>query len=68
MSMGSTTLKRLRSAALGLPETEPAVDAALDLLEEEIVPLTAMPGAAGKRGAKRLILEQARRTSAEGKL
>jgi toxin ParE1/3/4 len=35
-----------------------AVDAALDLLEEEMVPLTAMPGAAGKQGAKRLILKR----------
>jgi hypothetical protein len=34
------------------------VDAALDLLEEEIVPLTAMPGVAGRRGAKRLILRR----------
>ncbi len=35
-----------------------AVDAALDLLEEEIVPLTVMPGRAGARGAKRLILRR----------
>jgi len=35
-----------------------AVDAALDLLEEEIVPLTSVPGAAGERGAKRLILKR----------
>jgi len=34
------------------------VDAALDLLEAEIVPLTAVPGAAGKRGAKRLLLRR----------
>lgn len=39
-------------------EFERAVDAALDLLEEEIVPLTTMPGVAGKRGAKRLILRR----------
>ena len=35
-----------------------AVNAALDLLEEEIVPLLVMPGAAGKQGAKRLILKR----------
>ena len=34
------------------------MDAALDLLEAEIVPLTAVPGAAGKRGAKRLLLRR----------
>ena len=39
-------------------EFERAVDAALDLLEEEIVPLTPVPGAAGKRGATRLILKR----------
>ena len=31
---------------------------ALDLLEEAIVPLTSMPGAAGVRGVKRLILRR----------
>ena len=35
-----------------------AVDAALDLLEEEIVPLVAMPGASGERGVKRLVLRR----------
>jgi len=35
-----------------------AVDAALDLLEEEIVPLVALPGAAGVRGVKRLLLRR----------
>jgi hypothetical protein len=35
-----------------------AVDAALDLLEEEVVPLVAVPGAAGARGAKRLLLRR----------
>ena len=35
-----------------------AVDAALDLLEEELVPLTPVPGVAGKRGAKRLVLNR----------
>lgn len=39
-------------------EFDRAVNAALDLLEEEIVPLTAMPSVAGKRGAKRLILKR----------
>ena len=37
-------------------EFERAIDAALDLLEDEIVPLVAMPGIAGQRGVKRLIL------------
>ena len=35
-----------------------AVDAALDLLEEEIVPLVAQPGAAGALGVKRLLLRR----------
>jgi toxin ParE1/3/4 len=35
-----------------------AVDAALDLLEEEIVPLVALPGAAGALGVKRLLLRR----------
>ncbi len=39
-------------------EFERAIDAALDLLEENIVPLTAMPGSAGRRGVKRLILRR----------
>lgn len=34
------------------------IDAALDLLEAGIVPLVAMPGAAGKRGARRLLLRR----------
>lgn len=37
---------------------ERAVDAALDLLEAEIVPLATVPGVAGKRGAKRLLLRR----------
>ena len=37
---------------------EQAVDAALDLLESEIVPLMSMPGVAGEAGAKRLILRR----------
>ena len=32
--------------------------AALDLLEEEIVPLSNMPGEAGRAGAKRLVLSR----------
>ena len=39
-------------------EFEHAIDAALGLLEEEIVPLVSMPGAAGRRGVKRLILRR----------
>jgi toxin ParE1/3/4 len=39
-------------------EFERAVDAALDLLEEDIVPLSPVPGVAGERGAKRLILRR----------
>ena len=45
------------SAGLGL-EFAHAIDAAIDLLADEIVPLTAMPGAAGARGAKRLVLKR----------
>ena len=39
-------------------EFQEAIDAALDLLEDEIAPLTPVPGLAGKRGAKRLILKR----------
>ncbi len=35
-----------------------AFHAALDLLEEELVPLANMPGAAGQEGAKQLILSR----------
>jgi hypothetical protein len=35
-----------------------AIDAAIDLLEDEIVPLTNMPGTAGARGAKRFVLRR----------
>lgn len=38
-------------------EFDVAVQAAFDLLEEEVVPLTPMPGAAGERGSMRLILK-----------
>ena len=39
-------------------EFEHAIDAALDLLEEEIVPLMPVSGVAGTRGVKRLILRR----------
>jgi len=39
-------------------EFSQAVDAALDLLEDKIVPLSNMPGEAGLRGTKRLILKR----------
>ena len=39
-------------------EFEHAVYAALDWLEQEIVPLTSVPGAAGARGVKRLMLRR----------
>jgi toxin ParE1/3/4 len=35
-----------------------AIEAALDLLQDDIVPLAPLPGAAGTRGAKRLILKR----------
>ena len=35
-----------------------AVDAALDLLEAEVVPVVTVPGVAGKRGIKRLFLRR----------
>jgi plasmid stabilization system protein ParE len=35
-----------------------AIDAAIDLLEDDVVPLTMMPSAAGTRGAKRLVLKR----------
>lgn len=44
-------------AGLGA-EFAQAIDAAIDLLADEIVPLTAMPGAPGARGAKRLVLKR----------
>ena len=37
-------------------EFDAALQAALDLLEEGIVPLSPMPGKAGSRGIRRLIL------------
>ena len=44
-------------AGLGV-EFAQAVNAALDLLEDEIVPLASMPDEAGKKGAKRLVLKR----------
>jgi hypothetical protein len=37
---------------------ERAIDAALDLLERDIVPLTTAPGISGVRGVKRLLLRR----------
>jgi hypothetical protein len=39
-------------------EFSQAIDAALDLLEEEIVPLTSIPGSAAALGVKRLLLRR----------
>ena len=39
-------------------EFEQAIDRALDVLEQDVVPLATMPGAAGKRGAKKLLLKR----------
>ena len=39
-------------------EFERAVDAALDLLEKEVVPLTLLPSVSGVRGVKRLMLRR----------
>jgi len=39
-------------------EFQRAIDAALDLLEEEIVPLSPVPSSARARGVKRLILKR----------
>ncbi len=44
-------------AGLG-SDFEHAIDAALDLLEQDIVPLTSAPGVAGVRGVKRLLLRR----------
>lgn len=35
-----------------------ALNRGLDLLEDEVIPLTSMPGVAGRRGIKRLILKR----------
>ena len=39
-------------------EFDQAVNAALDLLEDEVVPLVAMPGNTSAKGAKRLMLSR----------
>ncbi len=39
-------------------EFERAIECALDALEQDVVPLTSMPGAAGQCGAKRLFLRR----------
>jgi toxin ParE1/3/4 len=52
-AMGSPTLEKVRSDALNLSESERAELAPLDLLEQDIVPLTSTPGVAGARGVKR---------------
>ncbi len=39
-------------------EFEHAINAALDLLEQELVPLAPAPGIAGSRGVKRLLLRR----------
>lgn len=46
-----------RRVGLG-SEFERALDAALDLLEQDIVPLTPVPGIAGTRDVKRLLLRR----------
>ena len=46
-----------RRVGLG-SEFERAIDAALDLLQDEAVPLVPATGAAGRRGLKRLILRR----------
>jgi hypothetical protein len=46
-----------RRVGLG-SEFERALDAALVLLEQDIVPLTAAPGISGKLGVKRLLLRR----------
>ena len=44
-------------AGLGV-DFEAAIQAALDVLEADITPLATMPGRAGRRGAKRLMLRR----------
>jgi hypothetical protein len=39
-------------------ELSDAVEAAIDLIEEDILPLSPMPGKSGTKGAKRLILKR----------
>jgi toxin ParE1/3/4 len=47
----------LQQTGLGV-EFEAAIEAALDVLEADVTPLGAMPGSAGRRGAKRLTLRR----------
>jgi hypothetical protein len=53
----AATWYEMQSPGLGM-EFDRAVDAALDLIQEDIVPLSPVPGAPGERGAKRLILKR----------
>lgn len=39
-------------------EFSDAVDAAIDLIEEDVLPLSPLPGASAAKGAKRLILKR----------
>ena len=39
-------------------EFEQALDAALDLIEDELAPLVPVPGESGSKGAKRLLLRR----------
>jgi toxin ParE1/3/4 len=53
----AATWYELKQPGLGV-EFQRAIDAALDLLEEEIVPLSPVPSSAQARGVKRLILKR----------
>lgn len=44
-------------AGLGV-DFEDAIEAALDVLEQDVAPLTSLTGTAGARGAKRLVLRR----------
>ena len=44
-------------AGLGVDFTD-AIEAALDVLEQDVAPLTSLTGTAGARGAKRLVLRR----------
>lgn len=39
-------------------EFESAIDAVLDVLEQDVIPLTSLPGVVGARGVKRLLLRR----------
>jgi hypothetical protein len=47
----------LQRPGLGF-EFDQAIDAALDLLEDDVIPLTGMPGEVGRSGMKRLTLKR----------